>query len=319
MKLQEERNTFEQKKKIYESSKLTFLGVDGMDVYNTSVPFVMNNKEYIFGRIENRNEWARSWVQLFHKKSDDVWELEENSMIYQLEDPFVAKIGGELVLGGTHVRKKYGETETYYCYFYRGTDINNMYYFTTGPDFMKDIRLVQLADGKIGVFSRPRSDKTLEKYGTESVIGYTTINSLDELDDKVIESAKIIDGFLNEGEWGGCNQCYALENGKIGVIGHKCYKANSELDVYLNVAFIFDPETYSISDLKVIGTRSCYPDGPTKIVRTGDTAFTSGIVMRDDGKADLYSGLGDVEEGRAVIDYPFGEEKIINPNIIINE
>ena len=43
-----------------------------------------------------------------------------------------------------------------------------------------------------------------------------------------------------------------------------------------------------------------------------DTAFTSGIVMREDGKVDLYSGLSDALEGRCVIDYPFeGYGKIV--------
>ena len=42
------------------------------------------------------------------------------------------------------------------------------------------------------------------------------------------------------------------------------------------------------------------------------SAFTSGIVMREDGKADLYSGLGDAAQGRVVIDYPFaGYGKIV--------
>ena len=41
-------------------------------------------------------------------------------------------------------------------------------------------------------------------------------------------------------------------------------------------------------------------------------AFTSGIVMRQDGKVDLYSGIGDTEVGRIVIDYPFANEKIVN-------
>lgn len=27
--------------------------------------------------------------------------------------------------------------------------------------------------------------------------------------------------------------------------------------------------------------------------------------MRSDGKVDLYSGIGDTQEGRTVIDYPF--------------
>ena len=37
-----------------------------------------------------------------------------------------------------------------------------------------------------------------------------------------------------------------------------------------------------------------------------DCAFTTGIVMRPDGRAELYSGLGDVTEGRVTIDAPFG-------------
>ncbi len=38
-----------------------------------------------------------------------------------------------------------------------------------------------------------------------------------------------------------------------------------------------------------------------------DCAFTGGIVMRADGKADLDSGLGDMTEGRITIDAPFGD------------
>ena len=36
-----------------------------------------------------------------------------------------------------------------------------------------------------------------------------------------------------------------------------------------------------------------------------DCAFTSGIVLREDGRADLYSGIGDTYEGRVTIDNPF--------------
>lgn len=38
-----------------------------------------------------------------------------------------------------------------------------------------------------------------------------------------------------------------------------------------------------------------------------DCVFTGGIVMREDGKADLCSGLGDMAEGRITIDVPFGD------------
>ncbi len=309
MTLKEKRLKFEQEKQIYESAKLCFHGVEGMDVYNSSIPFMMNGRAYIFGRVENRQEWARSWVRLFEQSGQDDWTLVPGSMIYQLEDPYIAFIGGELVMGGTHVRYSQGKIDTYYGYFYRGTDIDNLRYFTTGPDYMKDIRLVELADGRIGVFSRPRSQAVLEKYGSESVVGFTIIDSLQALCAETIENAAIIDGLISSGEWGGCNQCYCLESGRIGVIGHQCYQDQGK-QVYMNTAFIFDPHTRSVSDFQIIGTRSCYPAGPAKKPGLTDCAFTAGIVRRRDGLADLYSGIGDTEVGRITIAYPFGADGI---------
>ena len=100
-----------------------------------------------------------------------------------------------------------------------------------------------------------------------------------------------------------------LDTGMVGVIGHKSYAEKGadgvRKSVYLNVAFVFDPAKHEVVELKIIGTRPCYPDGPAKRPELVDCAFTSGIVMRPDGKADLYSGIGDAEEGRITIDYPF--------------
>ena len=311
MSIQEKKALFEQQKdgKIYESATLVFKGIEGFDVYNCSVPFEWEGKTYIYGRVEHRNEWARSWSRLFEKTGKDEYTLVPDHMIYQLEDPFVSFILGELVLGGTHVRKRSGKIDTYYGYFYRGKDINDLDYFTTGPDYMKDIRLVELKDGRIGVFSRPRSKEILEKYGSESLIGFAVINDLNELTDDVIFGAKPIDGIFDKGEWGGCNQPILLENGKIGVIGHQSYTQPGadgvDLAVYVNTAFEFDPESFEVTHNRIIATRSCYPDGPAKLPQLVDCTFTSGIVVRDDGKVDLYGGMGDVNEGRIVIDYPF--------------
>ncbi|NLK27013.1 MAG: DUF1861 family protein, partial [Clostridiales bacterium] len=183
MTIKEMKEHFETEKdlKVYESSVLSFHGVEGFDVYNCSIPFVWEDKEYIYGRVEKREEWARSWVRLFKKIGKDEYTLVRDHMTYQLEDPYISFIQGEIVLGGTHVRKRSGNIDTFYGYFYRGTDLNDLNYFTTGPDYMKDIRLVELADGKIGVFSRPRNDEIKRKYGTGSMIGFTIINTLDEL------------------------------------------------------------------------------------------------------------------------------------------
>ncbi|MBS4197013.1 DUF1861 family protein [Lederbergia citri] len=309
MNLAKKREQFEKTKNVYESAKLTFIGVDGFDVYNTSIPFSYKNKTYIFGRVEKRDEWARSWVRLFENTGQDEWTLVSDSMIYQLEDPYIAFIDQELVMGGTHVRYKQGEIDTFFAYFYKGTELDNLYYFTTGPEYMKDIRLVQLDDNQIGVFSRPRSEEIRKKYGSESIVGFTTIHHLSELTAEVIENAPIIEGLFGKDEWGGCNQCYLLSSGYIGVIGHKCYNQladdGEEIKVYMNVSFVFDPKTHQLINEKIIGTRSCYPDGPAKLPNLVDCAFTSGIVVRPDGKVDLYSGIGDTEEGRITIDNPF--------------
>ncbi len=309
MNIRQEREIFDRQGISPEAVILKFHGVDGFDVYNTSIPFEWNGRNYIFGRMERRSEWARSWVRLFENTGKDNWTLVKDSMVWQLEDPFITFIDNEIILGGTHVRYKTGAVDTFYGYFYRGTDLADLYYFTTGPDRMKDIRLIQLEDRRIGVFSRPRSEEVQKKSGAQSQIGFTVIPDLDHLTSDVIGSAPFISGLFCDGEWGGCNQAYLLDSGKIGVIGHKSWEEKSpsgkSLLVYLNIAFVFDPLTHKAMDLHIIGTRRSYPAAPPKRPELSDCAFTSGIVMRDDGYADLYSGIGDTMEGRTVIPYPF--------------
>ena len=314
MTVKEKKIEFEKSAKVYESALLTFHGVEGFDVYNCSLPFTgVDGKRYIYGRVEKPEEWANSTAVLFEEIGRDEYDRVRDSMIYQLEDPFLQRIGGELVLGGTHVRKSRGGIETYYGYFYRG-DERKMDYFTTGPDFMKDIRLVELANGRIGVFSRPRHG--VYSGGAQSQIGFTTIGELGELDAGVIEGAPYLSGLLGSGEWGGVNQAYLLESGKIGVIGHLSYDDRTpegrHLQVYVNTAFLLDPDAMTVTDPVIIGTKRCYPACKPKIPRLADCVFTTGILPRPDGKVDLYSGVGDAFEGRITIDNPFeGEGKII--------
>lgn len=307
--LHQQREAFDANAVIDECVILRFEGVDGFDVYNTSMPFYWQGREYLFGRVERRDEWARSWSRLFVASGKDCWKLVPDAMIYQMEDPFVSHIHGELVLGGNLTRYVAGVYDTYFVMFYRGRDLHDLRYFTTGPDFMKDIRLVELKDGKIGVFSRPRNQQIMQQYGCESQVGFTIINTLDELTPKVVENARYIPGLYGKGEWGGCNQVCLLDENSIGVIGHKCYNRidsyGVKISTYLNVSFVFDIRKHHVSDFKVIGTRSSYPAGPAKTPSLVDCAFASGIVLRSDGKADLYSGIGDVQQGRITIEDPF--------------
>lgn len=317
MSLRRLREEFEDSKVIYESAKLTFNGVDGYDVYNCSVPFWHEGRFYLYGRVEKLEDWSRSRVFLFENTGPDEWTRVANSMIYQLEDPNIALVGGKLVLGGVFVYYEKGRVCGLQNMFYRGTDLEDMYYFTMGPMNMKDIRLVELPDHRIGVFSRPRNDEVLKRFGSYSAMGFTVINDIDELCGEVIDNAPYIPELFGEGEWGGANQAYYLESGKIGIIGHKSYKTEDGTPIglqhYLTVSFVFDMEKHRMVDEKIIATRGCFPDFRAKRPFVADCSFPSGIVMREDGRCDLYSGIGDSAEGRAVIDYPFeGYGAIVN-------
>lgn len=79
------------------------------------------------------------------------------------------------------------------------------------------------------------------------------LNSINELDADVVEQATAIEGVFGRDEWGGCNQCLLLENGKIGVIGHGCYnefgRYNQSASIYRYcfLCLIRKPFKYPIS------------------------------------------------------------------------
>lgn len=302
--IQELKEAFERDQLKDTGIMLRFEGVDGYDVYNCSVPFREGDGWYIYGRVERRTEWANSQVRLFERIAPDTYAAVKDAPVYALEDPFVQWIDGELVLGGTHVRKDaQGGVATYWCDFYRGRGTRDLSLFATGPDRMKDVRLIALEGGGVGVFSRPKG-------ADGASIGYTEIPSLDALTEQVIQGAPAIENLMAVDVWGGCNQCYRLADGRIGVIGHMSYTdvPRGNLAVYTNVSFIFDPAARAVSSLQVIATRRSYPDFPAKLPKLLDCAFTSGILPRADGRVDLYSGIGDTAEGRIAIDNPFGQE-----------
>ncbi|CCW63540.1 unnamed protein product [Phytomonas sp. EM1] len=303
------------KKKLFERAfehsegvLITFKGVDGWDVYNCSTPFLWKGKRHIYGRVERRDEWASSHVSPFVETGKDEFTALPG-FTWKLEDPFIQKINGEFILGGTHVVKK-GKTVVSYCdYFFRGPSPTQLRFFASGPMNMKDIRLVQLASGKVGVFSRPRE-------AHHANIGFVVLDHIDELNEESVKRATPLDLF-DKGAWGGVNQAYLLFSGKVGCVAHYSYRTtdqnNNPLSVYVNFSFVLDPQTYAVSDTKIIGARKCYPPCSAKKDYLIDCVFTSGIVMRPDGRCDLYSGVADTHEGRLVIDYPFRDHgNIVN-------
>jgi hypothetical protein len=285
---------------IKNAQKLSFTGVGDKDVYNISAPFEDREEWVIAGRVESRDS-EHSEVYFFVEK-DGKWRPRKGALVLELQDPFHTRIGQELVVGGVQIYP-HPEQENALMWrtaFYKGKDIDSLKPFFVGPDGMKDLRLVELHDGQIGVFTRPQGKK-----GGRGKIGFFQVSSLDELTKESVEAAPLFDQQFSDEEWGGANEAHLLKGGQIGVLGHiACYDQNQDRHYYPMV-FTLDPKTGERTDIELIAIRANFVPGPSKRPDLQDVVFSGGLVRHGDGTATLYAGISDAEAHRITIVDPF--------------
>jgi hypothetical protein len=290
------------KDQVY-GKKLRFTGVGARDVYNISAPFVDNGEQVIAGRVEARDEESSEVMFFVERKGE--WVQRNGAPIFTLQDPFFTFIHGELIFGGVEV---YFDSEdphyvsSWRTVFYRGYSISTLEAFAKGPLGMKDIRLVELASGRIGVFTRPMMID-----GARALIGYTDIETLEDLTEDNIATASLLRHQFLPDEWGGANEAHLLANGMIGVLGHIAWMEDNNIRHYYPMTFAYDPVVNRYTPIKIIASRNQFPDGPAKRPDLEDVIFSGGIVRNGDGTASLYTGVSDAEAHVVVIQDPFLE------------
>jgi hypothetical protein len=286
--------------KPFNAQKLSFEGTGGKDVYNITAPFLDGGEKVIAGRVEERHSEQAQTV--FFVERDGRWVPRENAPVFALQDPFYTFISGELVFGGVEIFPHPTEIGKlgWRTILYRGESVARLQPFFTGPDQMKDLRVVQLQDGTIGVFTRPQGEK-----GGRGKIGFTRINSLDDLSLEVIDQAPILDGQFLDHEWGGANEIHLLKGGLLGVLGHIARFDEEGNRHYYPMIFVLDPATGEYSDLRIISERSNFQDGPAKRKDLRNVVFSGGLIRHPDGTADLYAGISDAEAHKITIRDPF--------------
>ena len=279
--------------------RLTFLGVEGFDVYNICNEFVVGDKAYIAGRVEKRDSEI-SRVIVFEKVDKGVYKATD-ATFDMLQDPCHTMIDGETIIGGTAIyTDDDGRINNWNTTFFRGKDVYNMSRFADAPSKMKDVRLIKT--DKIYIFTRPQGGKAhLGK------IGYVAVDGLDKVNADVIEGATLFEDLFDEYTWGGANQALLLSNGKIGVLGHVAVMSEGDVRHYYGMTFCFDPATKTCEGLKIICERSDFSAGAYKRKDLIDVVFSGGINRKADGTAELYVGLSDAEAHCAVIKDPFTE------------
>jgi len=281
-----------------------FDGVGDRDVYNITAPFSLSGETLIAGRVEARDTESAETV-FFAEGHDRVWRPRAGAPTFaKLQDPCIAFIQGEFVIGGVEfpVELPGRDTPGWRMNFYRGTTLETLRPFLQGPDHMKDIRLVELADGRVGACSRPQGER-----GGRGKIGFVAVGSIDQLTAAAIDAAPLLEGqFLSE-EWGGANELHLLEDGRVGVLGHIAWMQGSgasEEKHYYPMSFVLDPATGEHSPLEIIASRDDFPATTPKQPGLRDVIFSGGLARDGDGTW-LYAGLSDAAAGRVRITDPF--------------
>jgi len=289
------------------STRLTFVGVGDLDVYNITAPFEDTGETVMAGRVEERDvEFSK--VKFFRRTmvgKEEQWILIDDAPDLRLQDPFFTRINGELVLGGVELVTDPvdpGKVISWVTRFYRGRNLRNLTSFLVGPNHMKDIRLVELPTGSIGVFSRPQGER-----GGRGKIGFTVTESLDALTPELINAAPLFDDQFVPEEWGGANEPHLLANGLIGVLGHIAQFDANKGKHYYAMTFALDPISRFRTPLKIIAVRDNFEDGASKTPQLVDVIFSGGLVRLPKGKAALYAGVSDAQAHRIIIDDPFLE------------
>ncbi|NJR79417.1 DUF1861 family protein [Sphingomonas corticis] len=281
------------------TGKLRFAGVGDRDVYNISAPFHSAGRRVIAGRVERRD--SEDSIAVFFEETDGIWSPIPGAPQFRLQDPFVAEIAGELVFGGVEVDLRPAQP-IWHTVFYRGTDLFHLRPFFAGPVGMKDIRLCELADGRVAIFTRPRGSK-----GGRGTIGYTEVEALDAMTIEAIEAAPMLDDMFHPLDWGGANEAHLLASGDIGVIAHAAFFEDDILygkRRYYAVSFVYDPAAHAWRDYRIIASRDQFPPGPAKRADLVDVVFSSGIEQVGSATR-LFAGTSDAEAQWVHIDYPF--------------
>lgn len=291
-----------QKPFILKIEKLEFFGIGNKDVYNISKTFKVEKNEYLFGRVEPRDNSELSKVFLF-KKENQKWVVDKNfKPIENSEDPFITKINNELILGCVEVVKMNKAHEfdlenklNYRTILYKGANPWKLKKFFKGPWKMKDIRFVELPNKKIALFSRPQGGNA-----GRGKIGFTIINSIEELKHSDLNNADLLDLF-SEDEWGGANEIHLLQNKKLFVLGHIAKRNENNSVSYYPMYFTIDSKTKEYSEIKILFKREHLPKGKSKNEKLIDVIFPGGFNENPDGTIDIYIGAGDAEAYRIKI------------------
>lgn len=273
------------------------VGVNGWDAYNPSGALAHEGQRYFYARTEPRDDEFDSWAALFRQDDEHCWEADIALPMLRLQDPFVQTIHGRLIVGGVRILARSGIKVFFETVLLTGDSVETLSEFARGPLNMKDIRLVELERGRVGIFTRPLGGE-----GGRGRIGYTEVDGLEHVTTAAMEQAPLLPTQPIPEQWWGANHAWRLSDTLLGVLAHIAMFTGDDRHYY-PVAFVLDRQQRTIVEGPwILAERQCFPPGPAKRETLVDVIFPAWM-DRENGL--LYAGLSDAAVGVLELPDPF--------------
>ena len=282
---------------VLENKRLSFINIDGQDVYNPAYPIIFEEKLVLPARVERRESEVSRIVMFEQDQVQDTWKPIRDFPATNLQDPFWIQLDTMLLLGGVHVDySPSGLVQSWKTVFLTCNSLQDTSPYFTGPKGMKDLRICSLPCGKIALFTRPQG----KNKGGRGQIGYSLLDSLHDLTINAVENAPLLEIFSEE-EWGGVNHAQVLPDGTLGVLGHiACFSSDMHRHYY-PMTFVIDPLSgYLVKEPSIILERRDLLPGSSKRPDLQDVIFPGGCVLKNDISI-LYLGVSDIEVQKVVL------------------
>lgn len=250
-----------------EYSILEFDVPAGIHVYNTSRQFMLDGEAYILGRTEKRDDQFSSKVIPFRfVATSNKWVADSSvSNLSKLtagkivQDPQISHVGGEWVVNCIEVQLNDKDDPSAGCVYwtniFSGERLDDLKLLTKSPETMKCVRLVELENGQVGVFTRPQSPGDPSR-GGRGKIGFCVVDRLSDIDATVLHEAPLMYDLFGDEEWGGVNDVRLMPDGRLLALGHIArFLTDSPIEgdrEYHSIVFEFDPYKRAIGNVRMV-------------------------------------------------------------------
>ena len=240
-----------------------------------------------------------SEIVLF-SETDGEWRPIEGAPTFPgLQDPCVTMMDGKVILGGVRFPVTIGEDrKAWQMEFYREGLNGGFDKVLTGPPKMKDIRFLQLPDGRILVLTRPQGER-----GGRGRIGFCVVDSLIQARWETIENApSSITARRNSGSGPTRPTCSPKTRSGSSATSPNSGRMDRGVTARWSLHRSGDGAVERNRDHRRTFRLS---PGESKRPDLQDVIFSGGLLRLGHGRARLFAGLSDAEAGSLDLPDPF--------------